>query len=287
MRAIAAFIQLSRLHFLFGGALMYAIGVASGGEVSIGGYLLGQLMVTSAQLTAHYVNEYADVEADRLVTNRTFFSGGSGALVDDDISPKLALHAARTTSAVAVAAMVGVALLAPAAALLGGVALAVSWGYSMPPARLLNTGWGELVTSLVVVVVVPMIGAFISGAPASPALWWAMAVLLPVHIAMMLVFEIPDSATDREAGKTVLAVRLGEASTIGLIGGLYLLSALALIVFAPASSENWNGVWMGLTAGLLVVGVFLALRKKRFGWATSFAVFTLVLPGAFFLASFL
>ena len=42
--------------------MLYAVGAASVPQVELGHYLLGQAMVTSAQLTAHYVNEYADVD---------------------------------------------------------------------------------------------------------------------------------------------------------------------------------------------------------------------------------
>ena len=77
MISLMAFLRLSRPHFLMGGVLMYAVGVAQGKAIGIATYLLGQAMVSAAQVTAHYVNEYADVEADRLVKNRTMFSGGS------------------------------------------------------------------------------------------------------------------------------------------------------------------------------------------------------------------
>lgn len=87
----------------------------------------------------------------------------------------------------------------------------------MPPIRLLGTGWGELATSLVVVVAVPVIGWAVQQAPASVALWWAVGILLPVHMAMMLAFELPDIESDTAAGKRVLGVRLGETRSGRLI----------------------------------------------------------------------
>jgi 1,4-dihydroxy-2-naphthoate polyprenyltransferase len=264
---------------------MYGMGVASGDRVSVGTYLLGQLMVTSAQVTAHYVNEYADVEADRLVTNRTFFSGGSGVLVSGATSPRVALRSAITTSAITVIAAVAIASISPIAALLGLVALAVSWAYSMPPVRLLNTGWGEMLTSLVVVGVVPLIGVFMTDARPGPGLWRAMTILIPVHIAMMLVFEIPDAMTDRRAGKTVLAVRLGEPRTIGVIAGLYLLSALVTLTLGARGGVG--GAWAPLAVGIAIGGVLLSLRWRRFALATALAVLVFVILGSLILAGFL
>ena len=39
-------------------------------------------------ISIHYVNEYADVETDR-ITQRTAFSGGSGALPESGLPPGL------------------------------------------------------------------------------------------------------------------------------------------------------------------------------------------------------
>lgn len=95
------FIRLSRPHFLLGGALMFGLGAAIAGRLDVRGYVLGQTMVTAGQVTAHYVNEYADVEADRGVEHRTWFSGGSGVLVEGRLVPAVALRAAIVTSGVA------------------------------------------------------------------------------------------------------------------------------------------------------------------------------------------
>ena len=64
--------------------MLYALGwlVARYEGVAIDwpSYIIGQIAVTSFQLMGHYLNEYWDVEYDRLNKNRTFFSGGSGVL---------------------------------------------------------------------------------------------------------------------------------------------------------------------------------------------------------------
>jgi hypothetical protein len=47
MISLMAFLRLSRPHFLMGGALMYAVGVAQGKAIGIATYLLGQAMVSN------------------------------------------------------------------------------------------------------------------------------------------------------------------------------------------------------------------------------------------------
>ncbi len=265
---------------------MYGVGVVGGGGTTVARYLLGQLMVTAAQLTAHYVNEYSDVEPDKLVHHRTFFSGGSGVLSTGGHSPATALRAARVSSAVAVLAALAVWLISPLAAVLGLISLLVSWIYSIPPIRLLSTGWGELATSLVVTVLVPLIGVSMTKMSPGSELVWAMAVLLPVHMAMMLVFEIPDAETDRVAGKTVLLVRLGEKLSLISITGLLIVAILIAWIGRPDEVDRVTLIpWLGIA--LVGLGNILhAVRRRSYALATCVAVAELVLFGSFFLLYF-
>ena len=95
---IVAFLRLSRPLFLLGGVLLYALGALiaryQGAALDWGVYGSGQLAVTALQLMTHYLNEYWDVEADRLNHNRTPFSGGSGVLVRGELTRKTAFTAA-------------------------------------------------------------------------------------------------------------------------------------------------------------------------------------------------
>jgi len=97
LRAVRLFIKLSRPFFLLGAALVYALGVGIanylGVTVDWGLYLLGQAWVTTMQLATHYFNEYFDSPADAANTNRTLFSGGSGALGEDGLPREVALWA--------------------------------------------------------------------------------------------------------------------------------------------------------------------------------------------------
>jgi 1,4-dihydroxy-2-naphthoate octaprenyltransferase len=233
-------------------------------------------MVTSAQLTAHYINEYADVVADRSVARRTLFSGGSGVLSGGLLDPRVGLTAGRASSLVAIAAAATVATYSPGAAVLGVVALAVSWGYSMPPIRLLATGWGELATSLVVAFLVPLIASLALGGRLTAALVWIVAVLVPIHVTMMLAFEIPDLATDAAAGKNVLAVRIGLDRTVLVMAVLLVgagLVAAAGWVSRSVSADALVGVSLAAVPGSITI---LLARQQRPAALTTAAVATLV-----------
>ncbi len=269
---VGAFLRLSRPHFLLGGALAFALGAATASGIDTTTYVVGQLMVSAAQLTAHYVNEYADVEADRAITARTWFSGGSGVLVAGTLAPVIALRAAWVSSLLAIgfAAVLGAS--APLAAGLGVASLAVSWAYSMPPLRLLQTGFGELATSLVVAGVVPVIGVLTQESAVPAELWCGIAPLVLIHMAMMLAFELPDLASDAASGKRVLAVRIGPTRTLAVIVLLYLLAA-ALMLAAVASGTIGRPAGLGTILVLVVALVTpYAVRAERWSWLTTNAV---------------
>ena len=255
--------------------MLYAVGAGTVSDLGLKDYLLGQLMVTSAQVTAHFVNEFADIEIDRHVVNRTWFSGGSGVLSSGTLPARVAMRAAIASSTMAVVFAVLVADRSGAAAALGLIALVVSWLYSLPPVRLLDTAWGEAMTSVVVAVLVPFIGALANGGEVTAPLRWAVVVLFLVHMAMMLALELPDLETDRAGGKTVLAVRLGHGATWLLIVAFFGLAAAAAALAGSAGqiSTPWRLVPAGISALLVVI----AARWQRFHMATWSAVGTLAL----------
>lgn len=256
---------------MIGGGLLYALGVMSGAPISVGRYLLGQSMVSAAQITAHYVNEYADVEVDRHVANRTLFSGGSGVLVSGKLSRNVGLRAAMVSSALTLAVALAIAAEDPLPAVLGLLALAVSWAYSIPPFRLLGTGWGEFVTTLVVTLVVPLIGVTITGDGPPMRLWWSIGILIPIHMAMMLVFELPDLESDRANQKLVLGARIGSRRTILLVTLLLVLAetVLALRLMEIGSSSLYLALIGGGAGSLAVVG---AIRRHRHVLSTALSV---------------
>jgi len=269
---LGAFLLLSRPHFLLGGVVLFALGALAAIEVDVGAYLWGQLMVTSTQLTAHYANEYADFEADRLVEHRTVFSGGSGVLVSGRLAPAVALRAAMVASGVALVGVVVFAFRSPLVAVLGLAALAVSWTYSLRPLRLLGTGSGEVVTSLVVGGVLPVVGASTQGLALRADLWWSIAVLVPTHVGMMIAFELPDLDSDRRAGKRVLAVRLGRKAVTAVMLGAWGV-AVGLLLVAPIAGVPAPAA---LVVALLAAMSLLASRRNAFNLATAAAVGVLV-----------
>ncbi len=262
MKALAAFIRLSRLKFLgggfIGGALGTAIAAYERGHVDWRAYLLAQCTITSAHLMTQYANEYYDQESDAL-TVRTNYSGGSGVLVDGTLAPWIALAAAL---ACMLAAGTGVFALVAAkhalAGLLGALCVLFAWAYSAPPLRLLARGLGEIDTALVVAVLVPLCAY---AAQTQGLDTRALATTVPGAVAMfamMISVQIPDARADAVTGKRNLVVRLGTRGAAGLaLLALFLelpAIGLAFALHAPAPYlwfESASLVPIGLLAGAL------------------------------------
>jgi 1,4-dihydroxy-2-naphthoate octaprenyltransferase len=255
---VRIFFKLTRIQFLLGGFLLYALGAAEAAHMGIAlnwaDYLLGQVVVTSIQLMAQYLNEYYDREVDRLnADNRTWFSGGSGILPAGDISPSIVLAAACICSVVAVLTGIVASIFSPISPWMipiGLFSLLGSWFYSAPPISLMSSGWGELTTSVIVALFVPLVGFFIQGGFAPAILWLVCIPLVLVHIAMLISFEFPDRAADLSVGKKTLTVRLGLQGAAWVVNALIGSAFLFLAVYTFFQKNP--GQWMGLAFPLAI-----------------------------------
>jgi len=256
LQNLVAFWRLSRPLFLLGGAVLYALGAgiarAQGYEVLPGPYALGQLFVTGVQLMTHYLNEYWDVETDRLNESRTMFSGGSGILVAGLLQRRTAIVAAVICLAIGAAAAGLLVVKQNAGPLTETFMLLIFLGayfYSSPPLRLAGSGVGELSASLVVAGLVPAFALVNSGGRVSLEFMSIVAPLVLLHYAMVLAFEFPDESCDRQAGKRTLLVRIGRHRAAIVHNSCLLSGAL----MAPLTTMLFASHWAALLIGVIVV----------------------------------
>lgn len=248
---IIAFIRLTRPFFLLGGVLLYALGVAAamvdGEAFSLYRFVPGQLLVTAIQLMTHYCNEYYDREGDRLNNARTWFTGGSGVLTGDFLSPDVAWNAARLSLVASLILLIICGSLSPTVFLIAGLGLFGAWFYTAPPISLVRRGWGEFSASLIVAGLVPLVGySMQSGGRINPALLISLLPLILVHFAMLIAFQIPDQSADAQIGKRTLCVRLG-ARRVAWLHHFSLFIAFCVILVL--SFFRWPGArlaWLSL-----------------------------------------
>lgn len=227
---------------------MYALGVGIasylGNPIDWQAYFLGQGCVTLLQLSAQYLNEYFDAEADSENPNRTMFTGGSGEI---GLPRQTALLAAAAT--LSVWAVITVLLYAggymdlPLLIILILAFLGAIF-YSTPPIRLAGSGYGELTTSILVANLVPAFAFILQAGTLHRLVAVATTPLTFLHVAMLIAFSLPDYATDLKHGKRNLLVRVGWQKGMQ-IHNLLLISAYLLLLAGVISKFPISLAWPG------------------------------------------
>ncbi len=280
-----SFIQLTRPLFLLGGVVLYALGTAiaasQGITLDMERLVIGQILVTSIQVMAHYSNEYYDFEVDGLVgEKRTWFSGGSGILAAGKLDRKVARRAADVCAVVAIGAIVVAAIQSPLILIIGAISFLGSWFYSTPPLALMSSGFGELTTSILTGLLVPLTGYALQAGRIDPSVLAIGTPLALIYLAMIITFEFPDYAADAMVGKRTLAVRLG-LRRVALLHNALIASSFGLMLLLIALNQWWTiarFVWLAVP---LAVWQFLGVMwRARSQWSR----FNLLTTGAVALA---
>jgi 1,4-dihydroxy-2-naphthoate octaprenyltransferase len=280
LRRIWAFIRLTRPLFLGGGVVLYLLGatlaLTQGTALDWPRLILGQLLVTSIQLTTHYANEYYDYDVDRLIGDRrTPFSGGSGVLVSGQLDRVVALHATRLCLGIAVVMVILSGLAVPVMWLIGLMALLGGYFYSAPPLSLEGSGMGEVVTALLTALLVPLTSYTLQAGHIDASVLAFAAPLILIDLAMILTFEFADYPADQMQGKRNITVRIG-LKRAALLHQALLIGGLALL-FGLTPVRPWM-VWVVLP--LTVWQIAGVAWRSRSGWRQ----FALLSGGAVLLA---
>lgn len=261
MATVVAFIRLSRIKFLIGGVLGVALGTLvarfEGTRVDLHTVGIAQLAITSFQLMTHYSNDYFDRDCDVLAV-RTPFSGGSGVLARNELTPAVALAASLCCLLAGTIALVMFGMHGNTTAVFIGCTIAaLAWSYSSPPMRLLARGFGEVATALVVGSLVALF-AFAAQTGRLDAV--AVASTIPAACAMfimMICVQIPDFAADSATGKRNLIVRLGTGAALPLVA-----VAAAMLVAGAAVAWLAGAPWLFAAAGLPPAALSMVLLRE-------------------------
>ncbi len=248
--------QLALIAFVYGlGAL---VAVRRGATPEPTALAFGAVATLAVSASVHYANEYADVETDSL-TERTAFSGGSGAAERYGVGRSLAWRATVATALVGTALTglgLGVDLLSAEAA--AGLALVavLGWAYSLPPVALSWRGLGELDNALLGGVVLPAVGVAVAADAVSLR---TLALFVPfgaLVFANLLATGWPDRDADAAVGKLTLPVRWSAPrlrraywgavlASAGTFAGLWLVGWLPTVVAAATLPAYGLAVWAG------------------------------------------
>ncbi|KXS52879.1 MAG: prenyltransferase [Marinobacter sp. T13-3] len=264
MSETVAVVRASRPNFLILAPLCAGLGLAVAWQQNQPPALLDTLLVFIGAVLAHaavnLLNEYEDfVSGLDNITQRTPFSGGSGALPEIPSAARRVLLAGLGTLALVIAIGVyflwlrGLPMFVLGAA---GVVLVVTytrWITRSPVLCLLapGIGFGPVM----------VLGSLIAlGARLDATALVCATVALFLVSELLLINQIPDAEADRQIGRKHLVITLGPLRASRIVAAL-LLASFGLI--AIASGTGLLPIWSLLALLPLPVAAWISWRLPR------------------------
>ena len=259
--------------YLFGAK----IALADGATLSTTALLSGAVAIVPIAASVHYANEYADYETDAL-TDRTPFSGGSGALVRSGLPRTVPLAAGVGSLAlgtVIVAALTTAGVLPGPAVTVLAVITVFGWQYSVGPLKLAWRGLGELDNAALGGLALPVYGGTVVGGNAG----FVALVSIPFFLVVLLnlfATQWPDRKADAEVGKRTLAVRWPASRLRKSYVAIAVVAGLALLALSVTVLPRIVALASLPVAPLLVWGAY-GYTRRHVPWPTVSAMVGLLL----------
>ncbi|MDX1551826.1 MAG: prenyltransferase [Marinobacter sp.] len=264
MSETMAVVRASRPGFLMLAPLCAGLGVTLAWQQGEPPALLDTLLVLTGAVLAHaavnLLNEYEDfVSGLDLVTRRTPYSGGSGALPATPSAAKRVLGAALGTLALVIA--IGVYFL---------------WLRGLPMLVLGATGVGLVLTYTRWITRSPLLCLFAPGMGFGPVMVLGSLVALGAHLdtlavtvalislllvsELLLINQIPDVDADRKVGRRHFVITLGKPKAARLVG-IMLLTGFG--VLAAGLMAGWLPPWSALALAPAPAALWISLTLPQ------------------------
>lgn len=208
------YLKALRAPFLAGSLVPVIIGAAfalSSKTFSFWLLLICAVGIAGLHSGANLLNDYFDARGSDPINIRvTPFSGGSRAIQDGGLAPRMVLFMALFFFAIGFS--VGIWLIClnrPLVIPIGLLGLGAGWAYSAPPLQLMSRGWGEAVIFIAFGPLVTLGTYYVMSGSLS---WPAFAIGVPQGFfitGVIWINQVPDYEADRRANKRNLVVKLG------------------------------------------------------------------------------
>jgi 1,4-dihydroxy-2-naphthoate octaprenyltransferase len=295
VKSIRLFIQLSRPIYILVAVILYFLGIGIAhylsGQIIWPSFFLGLAWLVLILLAFQYLNEYFDLDEGSINPAwwRTPFSGSTGAIGADRLSLQVPLWAGLTSltiSASLTVLLVQSQSLSSIALIMLGLILVGEMALALPPIRLVSSGYGELVMSIIRVGIIPAMAYALQGHDLHRLLIMVAFPLVTLHLGMLLAFELPTYASDVKFGKRTIIIRIGWQRGMllhnFLILGSFVVFGLAFVLGLPLS-VGWSVIFV------LPVGLFQIWMMNRIadGAKPNWNLLTLIALATFGLATYL
>jgi len=258
------YLKALRAPFLAGSLVPVIIGAAfalSSETFSFWLLLLCAVGIAGLHSGANLLNDYFDSKGSDPINMRvTPFSGGSRAIQDGGLAPRMVLFMALFFFAIGFS--VGIWLIClnrPLVIPIGLLGLGAGWAYSAPPLQLMSRGWGETVIFIAFGPLVTLGTYYVMSGSLS---WPAFAIGVPQGFfiaGVIWINQFPDYEADRKANKRNLVVRLGPGHSRYLY--CVIMSMAFVIVFFLIGVVGFSYLII-----LTFMAFPLALKAMRILW---------------------
>jgi 1,4-dihydroxy-2-naphthoate octaprenyltransferase len=238
-------LRVARPQFLISGLVLFVFGacwaVLLGAPFSLTRTFFGYLILLPAHLSVSFSNDYFDVDVDKY-DKHTFFSGGSGILVDHPELRKPAhwIAVILIIFSVALGMVFQIAYSFPIW-FSGFVVLCnlLGWFYSAPPFKFAYRGLGELSMILSFGLLIPGFGYLVAGGHIIlEGLLFSIPLML-YGLAIILMVEIPDMESDRLGNKRTWIARKGRGFGFAVTAASFLLATVFFFNFPWLTSQSF------------------------------------------------
>ncbi len=250
---IMKILKIIRLHIVAGGVLAFSLGallaVVGGGNSNLAHVALCYVVVLLGDLSTHYGNDYFDVEVDKYVERKKFFSGSTILVTNPKLRPlskyiSISLLMLSNILAAAIVLFLG----APIEFLI--IALGANflgWAYSAPPFRLISRGLGEVVVAVVTGFAIPGVGYLAVKGQFDPLFAYFAVPFIMYGLMLSLSLGAPDRDIDQKGGKRNLVVRKGEIDVFAVILAMAFAATVTFCVY------SWQILQAGINLGMVAL----------------------------------
>jgi 1,4-dihydroxy-2-naphthoate octaprenyltransferase len=252
----------ARLRTLPAAVVPVALGAAAAAAVagSVWWRALPALVVSLAlQIAVNYANDYSDG-----VRGTDEVRVGPVRMVAGGLAAPAAVKRA-ALAAFGVAALAGLLLASVTSwwlLVVGAAAMLAGWGYTGGPRPYGYLGLGEVFVFTFFGLVATAGTTYVVCERVTAVAWIAGCAAGALACALLVVNNLRDIPTDRDAGKRTLAVRLGDRRTRSLYVAL-LVAATLLVAVIAVGSRPWAA--LGLVGAVAGVPAVNAIRRGAKG----------------------
>jgi 1,4-dihydroxy-2-naphthoate octaprenyltransferase len=246
-------LRIIRVYIVAGGVLAFSLGtllaLTRGGSFEPEVVVLAYIVILLGDLSAHYSNDYFDVEVDKLIEQKKLFAGSTILVNHPNLRSlskfiSLLLLVCSNLLAIAIFLFLGgsieIFIVILSASLVG-------WFYSAPPSRLISRGFGEIAVAYVTGFAIPGIGYLAIRGQFDSLFFYFTVPFVMYGLMLSLSLETPDSEIDRKGGKKTMVVRKGTRWVFLLISALTVSATLTFLVY------NWFAFFSIMDLGVVAL----------------------------------